>query len=187
MKSYRSVVSVSVVAVVVLGLSACGGEEPSGLPVYTPGASGSSSPSPTSTSKWTPEQQQVIDGYDRFNDLITAIMSKAEKIDMAKAHKAAKEPFATTYLKGVDSTISAGFVQKGKVVRTVSSVTVAGDAATIRTCVDQTHMKLVNTGKNPGPAVQIPPPSWQTVSVVRQGDSWLVAGLKSSEGTCVSG
>lgn len=186
MKSCRSVVSVSVVVVGLLGLTACGGE-PSGLPVYTPGASGSSSPSPTSTSKWTPEQQQVIDGYDRFNDLITAIMSKAEKLDMAKAHKVAKEPFATTYLKGVDSTISAGFVQKGKVVRTVSSVTVAGDAATIRTCVDQTHMKLVNTGKNPGPAVQIPPPSWQTVSVVRQGDSWLVAGLKSSEGTCVSG
>ena len=187
MNSCRSVVSVFVVAVGLLGLSACGGDKPSGLPLYTPGVSSSSSPSPSTTSKWTPEQQQVIDGYDRFNDLITAIMSKAEKIDLAKAHKFAKEPFATTYLKGVDSTVSAGFVQEGKLVRTVSSVTVAGDAATIRTCVDQTHMKLVNTGKTPGPAVQIPPPSWQIVSVVRQGGSWLVAGLKSGEGTCVSG
>lgn len=33
---YRSVVSVSVVAVGLLGLSACGGKEPSGLPEYTP-------------------------------------------------------------------------------------------------------------------------------------------------------
>jgi len=186
-KPYRSVLSVSVALVGLLGLSACGGEEPSGLAVYTPGANGSAAPSATSTSKWTPEQQQVIDGYEGFNDLIATIMSKAETIDLAKAHKVAKEPFATTYLKGVDSTISAGFVQKGKIVRTVSSVTVDGDAATIRTCVDQTHMKLVNTGKNPGPAVQVPPPSWQTVSVVRQGDSWLVDGLKSDGGTCVSG
>jgi hypothetical protein len=114
-------------------------------------------------------------------------MSKAEKIDMAKTRKVAKEPFATTYFKGVDSTVSAGFVQEGKLVRTVSSVTVAGDTATIRSCVDQTRMKLVDTSKTPGPPVQIPPPSWQTVSVVREGGSWLVAGLKSGEGTCISG
>ena len=128
--------------VVLLGLSACGGDGPSGLATVTPIASrAGSSPTPTSTSKWTPEQQQVIDGYDRFIDLPTAISTKAEKIDMAKVHKVAKEPFATVFLKGIDATLSAGFVQQGRAGYTTSSVTVAGEMATIKTCLDQTHMK----------------------------------------------
>lgn len=182
----RVVGSVSVVAVGVLGLSACGSDKPAGVAPFTPSVnSASSSPTPTSASKWTPEQQQVIEGYDRFNNLVTAFMTKAEAIDVAKARQVAKEPFASVILKGIDSTISAGFVQEGKLVRTVSSVVVAEDAATIKACVDETHMKIVNPGNPSGPAVRIPPPSWQTVSVVRIGRSWLVAGLKSGGGACV--
>ena len=186
MKSRRSVVSVSVVVAGLLGLTACSGEKPSGLATLKPSASGSSSPSPTSTSKWTPEQQQVIDGFDRFTDFRTAIFTKTEKIDMAKAHRVAKEPFATTYLKRIDATLSAGFVQTGRVVNTTSSVTVSGDKATVRTCQDQTHTKLVNPDPSV-PRVRTLPPAMATVSLVREGDLWLVAGFKGDEGPCVSG
>jgi len=184
-KSCRSVVSVFVVVAGLLGLTACSGEKPSGLATFKPSASGGSSP--TSASKWTPEQQQVIDGYDRFNDLQTAISTKVAKIDMAKAHRVAREPFASEYLKQLDGTLSAGFVQKGKVVNTISTVTVSGVAATIKTCVDQTHMTFSVPGNASAPPMGTRPPTMATVSLARQGDSWLVAGFKGDEGACVSG
>ena len=184
MKSCRSVVSVFVVVVGLLGLSACGGDKPPGLPLYTPGVGGSS---PTNTSKWTPEQQQVIDGYDGFNSLVAAIWSKDEKIDMAKAHQVAGEPFITKYLQNLDAALSAGLVLTGKVVNTISSVTVVGGTATINTCVDATHTKLTNPGNPSAPTAQIPPPSRMSVSMVRKADSWLVTGLKGGNSTCVSG
>jgi hypothetical protein len=132
MTSRRYAVSLPVVvAVGVLGLSACSSEQPSGVAPFTPSVS--SGPSPTRTSKWTPEQQLAIDGYDRYNELITRIMSKAEQINMAKVHSVAKEPFATTDMKEVDATLSAGFVETGKAVDTILSVTLAGDKATVKT------------------------------------------------------
>lgn len=188
MTSHRLVVSVSIVAASVLGLGACSSEKPSGLTPFTPTAtSSSSSPSPSSLSQWTPDQQQVIDGYDGFNNLITAIWTKSEKIDMTKAHRVAKDPFVTKYLKGIDAGLSAGFVQTGKVVSTVSSVTTTGDTATLDTCVDETQTKLINRGNPSGPQAQAPPPSRVTVSLVREGDSWLVAGLKGGGGACAAG
>ena len=188
MTSRRVVGSVSVVAAGVLGLSGCSSDKPSGLAPFTPSAtSTSSSPSPTSTSKWTPEQQQVIDGYDRFIDLQTAISTKAQKIDMAKAHKVAKEPFATEYLKGIDATLSAGYRQTGKAVVTVSSAIVAGNTATMKACLDQTHLNLINPGNPSAPRWEARPPALVTVSLVREGGSWLIAGLRAGEGSCVSG
>jgi hypothetical protein len=178
---------VSVVAVGVLGLSACGREEPSGLGVYTPGATSSSPPSPTGTSKWTAEQQQVIDGYDRFTGLYESIYTGAEKIDMAKVHKVAKEPFATATMKDIDATLSTGYVQEGKVVNTISSVAVVGVRATIKTCYDQSETRFINPGKASAPAAQIPKPALATVSLVREGGTWLLAGFKGDEGACVSG
>jgi hypothetical protein len=178
---------VSVVIAGLLGLSACSAT-PSGLATATPATgSRSSSPAPTSTSKWTPAQQQAIDGYERFIDLQTAISSKAEKIDMAKARRVAKEPFVTAYLKGVDATLSAGYEQTGKAVVTVSSAIVTGNTATVKTCLDLTHLNLINPG-NPSAARWEPrPPTLVNVSLVREGGSWLVSGLKSGGGTCVSG
>jgi hypothetical protein len=185
--SCRSVVSVSVVAVGLLGLSACGGDKPSGLAVFTSGASSSSSPSPTAMSKWTPEQQQVIDGYDRFNDIMTGYRSKGSEIDMAKAHQVGQEPFVTEYLKGIVQSLATGYVDTGKAVSSTSSVTLVGSKATMKTCLDLTHTKPVNSGNPSAPPVQISPPNRVTVSLVRGADSWLVAGLKGGEGTCVSG
>jgi hypothetical protein len=96
-----------------------------------------------------------IDGYDRFNNLVPSIwaraLARAEKIDMAKAHQVAKDPFVTKYLRGVATGLLAGFVQTGKLVSTVSSVTTAGDTATIKTCLDQSHMKLIDMGNPCGP------------------------------------
>jgi hypothetical protein len=186
-KSCRSVVSVLVVLVGLPGLTACSGDKPSGLPAYAPGAGGGSSPSPTGTSKWTPEQQQVIDGYGGFNSLMTAISSKAEKIDMTKAHGVSKEPFASEYLKGVDATLSAGYKQTGKPVVTVSSATVAGDTATMKACLDLTHLNLINPGNPSAARWEARPPARVTVSLVRESGSWLVSGIKSGEGSCVSG
>jgi hypothetical protein len=182
----RVVVSASVIAVGVLGLSACSSDQPSGLAPFTPGAS-STGPSPTSTSKWTPEQQQVIDGYDRFTDLQTAISTKALKVDMAKAHQVAKEPFATEYLKKLEGTLVAGFVQKGRVVNTVSAVTITGNTAILKTCVDQTHMSFSVPGNASAPPVGTRPPALATVTLARERDSWLVSGSKGGEGACVSG
>ena len=180
-------VSVSLVAVGLLGLTACGGEKPSGLATFKPSGSGSSSASPTGTSKWTPEQQQVIDGYDRYTDLSTAIWTKAEKIDMAKVHKIATEPYATATMKEVDATLSAGFVQTGRVVNTISAVTIVGGKASIKTCYDQTHTKFTDPAHPAAPKVQIPPPSMGTVSLVREGGSWLVSDYQDGGATCVSG
>ena len=185
MKSCRSVVSVSILLAGLLGLSACGGDKSSGLPAYTPGASGSSSP--TSPSKWTPDQQRVIDGYDGFTKLYESIYTGAEKIDMAKVHTVAREPFATATMKDVDATLSTGYVQTGKVVNTISAVTLAGDKATIKTCYDQTHTKFINPRKTSAPAAQIPRPALATVSLTRVLGVWVLTGFKGDEGTCVSG
>jgi len=180
----RLVVCVSVVAAVP-GLSACSSGRPSGLAPFTPSAtSTSSTPTPTNTSKWTPEQQQVIDGYDRYSELVAALLTKIEKVDLAKARHVATEPYATTFLKDIDSTLSAGFVQTGKALNTISAVTSRGKRATIMTCLDLTHTKLT---KQAAPPAQNPPPSQATVSLVREGGSWLVEGLKADEGACVSG
>ena len=155
--------------------------------MYSPGASSSAGPSATSTSKWTTEQQQVVDGYDRFTDLSTAIWTKAEKIDMAKVHTVAREPFATATMKDVDATLSTGYVQTGKVVNTISAVTVAGDKATIKTCYDQTHTKFINPRKTSAPAAQIPRPALATVSLTRVLGVWALTGFKGDQGTCVGG
>jgi len=186
----RVVGSVSVVAVGVLGLSACGSDKPSGLAPFSPSATSTSStptPTPTSTSKWTPEQQQVIEGYDRFIDLQTAISSEAQKIDMAKFHKVAKEPFATEYLKGIDATLSAGYRQTGKAVVTASSAIIASNTATMKACLDQTHLNLINPSHPSAPRWEARPPALVTVSLVREGGSWLIAGIRAGEGSCVSG
>ncbi len=137
--------------------------------------------------KWTPEQQQVIAGYDRYNELVTRILNKAEKIDMGKAHQVAKEPYATKFLQGIDGTLSAGFVRTGRVAYTFSAVTVVGDSATIKTCLDLTSTKFFKPGNPSDAPLQNPPPSWATVSLAREGGSWLVSGLKDGEGTCVTG
>ena len=178
-------VSVSVVVAGLLGLSGCGGDKPSGLTAYTPGVSGSSSP--TSTSRWTPEQQKVIDGYDRFIDLQTAISSKAVTIDMVKVHGVASEPFATSTMKDIDAALSAGFVQKGKTTNTISSVTSAGETATIDTCLDRTKLNLTNPTHPSAPRWKAQPPSKGTVSLAREGGSWLVAGYEGDKGACVTG
>jgi hypothetical protein len=197
MTSCRSVVSTSAfIALCVLGLSACGGEKPSGLAPFTPPASnGSSSPtsrsadSPerTGTSKWTVEQQRVIEGYGRFTDFTTSIWAKDVKIDMAKARRVAKEPFATVVMKSIDGTLSAGYIRTGKVVNTISTVTVAGDKATLETCLDQSQTKYSNPGNASAPSVQMLPPARGTVSLVREANSWLVADYKIGKGACVSG
>lgn len=129
----------------------------------------------------------MIDGYDRYTDLSTAIWTKAEKIDMAKVHKIATEPFATATMKEIDATLSAGFVQKGRVVNTISAVTLVGGKASIKTCYDQTHTSFTDPAHPTAPKVQIPSPSTGTVSLVRAGGSWLVSGYKDSGATCVSG
>jgi hypothetical protein len=74
----RVAVFVSVLAVGVLVSSGCGGDKPSGLPLYTPSPNGSSSQAPTTTSKWTAEQQKVIDGYSKYTDLRTALWTRTE-------------------------------------------------------------------------------------------------------------
>jgi hypothetical protein len=182
----RVVGSVAVLAAGLLVLSACSSGKPSGLAPFTPSATSTSS-TPTSTSKWTPEQQQVIDGYGRYNELITAILSKTEKIDEAKVHKVAAEPYATTFLKRVDATISAGYVQTGKLIATISAVQVTNEGATIKVCVDQTHTRLTNPSHPAVPKAKTLPPALATLPMVRKGDAWLVAGFHGDEGACTSG
>jgi len=184
------------VTAAVLTLSACSTEKPSGLAPFTPSTSNSSpsptsssvpSPSLTNASKWTPEQQQVIDAYDRYNTYIKSVLKKKQKIDMAKAHKVAKEPFASASLKEASTTLALGFVRTGAVVNTISSVTVAGgDTAIIKTCLDLTRSFFIKPADKSAP-VKNPPPSRATVSLSRAGGSWLVSGLKAGEGACVTG
>ena len=191
MKPRRRVVSVSLAAVGVLGLSACSSETPSGLAPFTPSArtgSPSASPSPTISSKWTAEQQQVIAGYGRYNALMARFRAKTEKIDMAKAHQVGQEPFITKQLQQMAVALSAGFVDTGEAARdTTLSVTVVGSTATLNTCLDQTRTKSVNHTNPSAPVGSPPPPARVNVSLVRDAGSWLVAGLKDGGGACVSG
>ena len=192
MKPRRRVVSVSLAAVGVLGLSACSSEKPSGLAPFTPGAgsnSPSSSPSPTVSSKWTPEQQQVIAGYDAYNTLMDRIRTKEEKMDMAKAHQVGQEPFISKHLQQMNIALSAGLVATGEAPRhTTLSVTVVGSTATLNTCADLTRTKYVNPGNPSAPPVGSPPPPGRVdVLLVRVADTWLVSGLKDGGGRCVSG
>jgi hypothetical protein len=129
----------------------------------------------------------VIDGYDRFTELQTALSTKAQKIDVVRARRVAKEPYATKFLKDIDATLSSGYVQSGKVVNTISSVRITGGSAIITTCYDATHTKYTKPGNTSAPSIQMRPPSMATVSAVLQGHSWLVSGFKSGEGACVSG
>jgi hypothetical protein len=177
-------------------MTACSGEKPSGVAPFTPSASNGNSsptsnsapsPSPTGASKWTSEQQQVIEGYGRFTDLSTAIWAKDVEIDMAKVRRVAKEPFATVVMKSIDGSLSAGYIRTGKVVNTISTVTVAGDKATLETCLDQSHTKYSSPGHPSAAPVQMLPPAKGTVSLVRETNSWLVADYKVGEGACVSG
>jgi len=186
-KSCRSAVSVFVVVVGLLGLSACSDETSSGLATFSPSARTGGSPSSARASRWTAEQQQVIDNYDGFTAQLAAIWSKAEVIDMAKVHKVAKEPFATSTMKSIDATLSIGLVRTGHVVDTIAAVTVDGNKATIKTCYDQTHTKYSSSGKASLPPVQILPPSKATVTLAREGSSWLVTDFKGGQGPCVTG
>lgn len=186
MSPRRPVLYIAVLAATTLGLSACSSDKPSSLATSSPGLS-SQSPSPTTTSKWTPEQQQVIAGYDRFNVLMTAIRTKAEKIDLGKAHEVGREPFVTGYLKGIDQSLATGYVSTGKPVSTTSMVTVAAGKATLVTCLDVTHTKWVKPGDPSAPTVRTPPPTEVTVTLVKDAGSWLVSGLKAGEARCVRG
>jgi hypothetical protein len=108
---------------------------------------------------------------------------------VANARRVAKEPFATEFLKDIDAGLSAGFVEEGKVVNTISSVVIVGETARIKTCFDQTHTKTMVPGNASTPPVRVgvPQPSMANVSLVRDGGSWLVAGFKGGQGSCVSG
>lgn len=105
MKSSRCVVSVSLfaVAVAMLGLSACGSDKSSGLAPYTP----SSSTSPTTASKWTPEQQQVIEATMTYRALTTKY-AKGVKVDRAKLRTVATEKRAVEAEKVIVGGLSSG-------------------------------------------------------------------------------
>jgi hypothetical protein len=90
-------------------------------------------------------------------------------------------------MKDIDAALSAGFVQKGKSMNTISSVTFAGQTATINTCLDRTHLNLINPTHPSAPRWEAQPPSKGTVSLAREGGAWLVAGYKGDKGACVTG
>jgi hypothetical protein len=182
----RVVGSVAVLAAGLLGLSACSSGKPSGLAPFTPGAtSTSSSPSPTSTSKWTPEQQQVIEAYVMYQALITKYR-KGAKLDMAALRSVATEAFAVKSGKEVAAGLSAGFILHGDDVHDTRVVTIAGTKSILTECWD-TKSYGVNEKASPPITAKGAPPANYTVNLTRSADTWHVAGFTRGAACSVNG
>jgi hypothetical protein len=163
------------VAVVVLGLSACSSEKPSGVAPFTPSASSSSSSSSSPSSKWTPEQQQVTEAYATYQSLITKYR-KGTKLDMAALRAVATEPFAVQSGKNVIAGLSAGFILHGDDVHDTRTVTIRGSKATLTECWD-TRSYGVNMKATPSITAKGAAPALYTVNLTRSDDRWFVAGF----------
>jgi hypothetical protein len=179
-------VSLSVVAAGLLGLSGCSSDKPSDLGPLTPGASSSSaSPSPSSTSRWTPEQQQVIEVYVTYQALITKYR-KGAKLDMAALRSVATEAFAVKSGKEVAAGLSAGFILHGDDVHDIQVVTIAGTKSILTECWD-TKSYGVNAKASPPVTAKGAPPANYTVNLTRSADTWHVAGFTRGAACSVNG
>jgi hypothetical protein len=121
-----------VVAAGVLGLSGCGGEKTSGIAPYTPGASKSASP--TTTSNWTPEQQQVIEATMAYRALIQKY-SRGTMVDRAELRTVATEQRAVDAEKAIVGGLTLGYILSGEPdLDEVRAVTITGAKSVLTEC-----------------------------------------------------
>lgn len=172
MKSPRCVASVSVVAVALLGLSACGSDKPSGLAPFTP----NSSTSPTSASKWTQEQQQVIDSFLAYRALI-AKYRRGARVDRALLRSVATEQRAVQAEQGIVGGLTLGFILSGDDdVEEIRAVTVTGAKSKLTECwIGRSY----GVKKSASPPVTAKPstPRIVNVNLTRSAGTWRVAGF----------
>lgn len=173
----RAVAAAGATAVMVLGVAGCGGGKSDDDPA------GKTTPA----SKWTAEQQDVIDAYAAFTG-VSDDVARGSKLDMDQVHGVAKEPFATEYFKKIDGAASAGLRLKGDGAQAFPrKVQVDGDAATYELCSDGSSMKMMNVLSDPPQPVQVDAAvNLLEIDLVRAGSDWLVTGRKAN-GTCTPG
>ena len=136
------------------------------------------SPSASTGSTWTPEQQEVVDGLVAFNDVLASFL-QGDELDMAKMRAVAAEPYATASAEQISTTTEAGFVMTGKDRYTTESVRISGEKATLSACWDSSTSTVVNGFQKPPATVQPLPPAIVSFTLQRSKGAWLVASRES--------
>lgn len=136
------------------------------------------SPSESPTSKWTPEEQGVVDSLVAYNDLVTAV-SQDKELKQDTMRRVAAEPFATKIAKQLAAQRSAGFVMEGEEEYRPRTVQLAGNEATLVTCWDPSTATIVNEYQTPPATVKPYPRTLVTFTLEQPRGRWLVTGRDS--------
>jgi hypothetical protein len=165
-----------------LGLSACGGDKPSGLASFTP----SSTTSPTSAAEWTGEQQQVIDTTLTYRALI-ANYRRGTRVDRAKLRTVATESRSVEAEKAIVGGLTLGFVLQGAPdLEEVRAVEITGATSTLTECwIGRSY----GVKKSVSPPVTAKPstPHIVKVNLTRSAGTWHVAGFTDGAACAAKG
>lgn len=173
MVPHRGVMSVSVAAAGVMALSACGGGQSTGPAPFTPSSSSQSS-SPTTTSKWTPEQEQVIETTLTYHGLV-AKYRKGATLDMAALRSVATEARAVQTGKTIVAGLSAGFILYGDDAHEIRSVTITGATSVLTECwIERSY----GVNRKASPTIRTKPSASHIgiINLSRSADRWHVSG-----------
>jgi len=183
MTSRRLALSMALVAAGAVVLSGCGGDKSSGLASFTPG----SSPSSTATSKWTPDQQQVIDATMAYRLLVSKYLRGETRLDRAALRSVATESRAVEAEKIIVGGLTIGFILKGpEDVNEVRAVTITGAKATLTECwIGRSY----GVRKSSSPPVTAKPakPLLVNISLTRSAGSWRVSGFTDGAACAAKG
>jgi hypothetical protein len=173
----------TVTAAAVVVLSGCSGDKPSGLAAFTPGASSSSS---AAASKWTPEQQQVIDANLRYDGLV-AKYSRGQKVDRAELRTAATESRAAKAELDITGGLTIGFILQGPPdEHEIRSVTISGAESTLTECWIG-HSYGVRKSATPPETAKAVAPAIVTVKLKRSAGTWRVSAVATGAACAAKG
>lgn len=161
---------------IVLGLGACGGPDPAGLP-------GASTPSATASRDaggFTPEQRDVIAAVKAYSAAIVSYQEGARKEVLDKVATPAAVDLMVGLIKPDKTRVLIGHYSHD-----TESVVVTGNRARYRGCTDFTGTTFVKKGKTAGGVgATAGTATLVDYSLVRKADIWLVDDPKSTGETC---
>jgi hypothetical protein len=183
MTSRRLALSMCAVTAGVLTLSGCGGDKSSGLASFKPS---SHSPSPSSTSTWTPEQQQVIDANKTYRGLV-AKYRRGAKVDRVLLRSVATEQRAVQAEKAIVGGLALGFIlSSDDDVEEIRAVTITGAKSTLTECwIGRSYG--VNKSASPPITAKPSTPHMVSVNLTRSAGTWRVAGFTDGAACAAKG
>jgi hypothetical protein len=173
MTSRRLAASSCVIAAGGIVLSGCGGDKPSGLASFTPGASSGSSPA---APKWTPGQQEGINASLLYDGLV-AKYSRGQMVNRAELRTAATESRAVGAEKEISGGFAMGFILHGPAdEHQIRSVTITGAESTLTECWIG-HSYGVRKAASPPETAKAAAPTILTIKLTRSADKWRLSAL----------